>query len=211
MENKAKVLIAIPNMGSIHPLLVMRLMEWFTRPSEGVAEMQLFMPANRIPHDSARNFCVLHMLNNTDATHLLFIDSDTIPPHDAIEKLVAADQPIISGLYPSFLYDNETPETPQRKWVAFVYQLVDNGYKLASVKDGKGICKVDRVGAGCLLVKREVFERMEEKPWFKFQYSSHGVMEFGEDIDFCAKAQRMGYDILAHFDVRCRHLKEILL
>lgn len=205
----ARILIAIPNLGAIHPLLVIKLVRWCTMPTKGVSEVSLFMPSNNYPHDSARNFCVEHFLK-TEMTHLLFIDSDVVPPDDALEKLIAADQPFITGLYPSM---RQTPAGEIVKvFNAFVYGDDGNGgYGLLPIMGGEGgIAPIDRAGAGCLLIAREVIEKVGQ-PWFKFQYRENGIMYFGEDIDFCKKAQDAGYQLYAHADVKCNHFKTIML
>jgi hypothetical protein len=55
------------------------------------------------------------------------------------------------------------------------------------------------VGAGCLLVKTDVFRHLEP-PWFEF------VPGFSEDSYFCAQARRHGFEVLLDFDVQCDHL-----
>jgi len=206
---KAKVLIAIPNLGSIHPLLVMRLLQWATMPTEGVEEVSYFMPTGRIPHDNARNFCVLHFLK-TDFTHLFFIDNDVVPPPDALAKLVAADKPVVSGLY-NHMRAEDGEEEPVKRWCVFVYgERPNNGWGLIPVQQGAGLVPIKRAGGGCLMIKREVIEKVGA-PWFRFQYHEYGLMHYGEDIDFCAKAEKAGFEIFAHFDVKCKHLKEIFI
>lgn len=207
--NKAKVLIAIPNLGSVHPLLVMRLLRWATAPTAGVEQVSFFMPTGKIPHDSARNFCVLHFAQ-TDNTHLFFIDNDVVPPEDALEKLVAADKPVISGLYHHMRQDDRFEE-PVKKWCVFRYGQDHKGdYGLQPVEDGFGVVPIKRAGAGCLLIRRDVLEAVGY-PWFRFKYHEYGVMQYGEDIDFCQKAEKAGFELFAHFDVKCKHLKEIFI
>lgn len=207
---QARILIAIPNLGAVHPLLVMKLVKWFTAKINGVEQLSLFMPSNNIPHDSARNFCVQHFLK-TDMTHLFFIDSDVVPPDDALEKLVAADKQFITGLYPSMRMDNNKNQAV-KVYNAFVYgDDGQGGYGLIPIMDGEGgVVPIDRAGGGCLLISREVIEKVGE-PWFKFQYHSSGIMYYGEDIDFCKKAQDAGFQLFAHLDVKCNHFKNIML
>lgn len=203
-----KILIAVPNLGSVHPLLVMRLLRWATMPVAGVDQVSFFMPTGIIPHDSARNFCVQHFLN-TDCTHLFFIDSDVVPPEDALEELIAPDLPVISGLYKAMKQDKDGNLVP--KWTVYTYGQDENGdYGLMTAADGRGICQISRAGAGCLIIRRDVLEAIGA-PWFRFQYDEKGNMHIGEDIAFCANVERVGFSVYAHFDVRCKHLKEIFI
>lgn len=49
--------------------------------------------------DEARNGVVRAFLAIPEASHLLFLDDDVLPPEDAIVRLMAHDVPIISGIY----------------------------------------------------------------------------------------------------------------
>lgn len=44
----------------------------------------------------ARNMCIEYAMQ-TEATHLLFIDADILPPRDVIAKLLAVDHPAVGG------------------------------------------------------------------------------------------------------------------
>jgi len=207
-----KILIAVPNLGAVHPKLVMKLLRWSTIPTKGVEQVAIFLPTGHIPHDSARNFCVNHMLNNTDATHLFFLDNDVLPEDDCLEKLVEANKDIVSGLYPSMRQVPRTGETV-KVFNAFRYGQVgeDGDYGLVPIMSGEGaVIPISRAGGGCLLIKREVLEKVGA-PWFKFQYNADGTLSHGEDIDFCRKAEQAGYQLFAHLDVKCGHVKEITL
>ena len=48
---------------------------------------------------------------------------------------------------------------------------------------------------GVMMVKREVFEKVEQ-PWFAIPYSTTGGHYIGEDVFFCRKAREAGYEIL---------------
>ena len=66
------------------------------------------------------------------------------------------------------------------------------------------IVECDVIGMGFTLIKREVFEAIDE-PYFYFE---HGRVENGvsEDFYFCEKARSAGYKIAVHTGVLCKHL-----
>ena len=147
--------------------------------------------------DKVRNNAVKNCLSG-DYTHLFFLDDDTLPRPDAILRLLKHDLPIVSGLY----CRRSEPHYPiiinmnrdNRKVLGFTYP-----YEMNPPKDKLVEC--DAVGAGCLLIKREVFEKMPQ-PWFKVgQYH-------GEDIYFCLQAKEAGYKILVDTGVECMHVVE---
>ena len=91
-------LVCIPTRSTVHALTmasVFRTCAGFPGP----VGFQTFIAQ---PVDHARNLCVRHFLAGT-WTHLFFVDSDIELPDDALLRLLAADVPIASGLYPLHL------------------------------------------------------------------------------------------------------------
>jgi len=87
----------------------------------------------------------------TDADYIFWIDDDTVPPHDAIYKLLKSGHEFISGIY--FL--GAEPYNP----IAYVrnpqgfYNAIDDWQEGA-------IMEVDSVGMGCALIHRSVYEKI---------------------------------------------------
>ncbi|GAI66965.1 unnamed protein product, partial [marine sediment metagenome] len=69
----------------------------------------------------------------------------------------------------------------------------------ATLEGNDGLVKIGGAGAGFLLVKREVFEKIPY-PWFSFERG-------GEDLYFCDKARRHGFEIWADMSVLLGHLR----
>jgi GT2 family glycosyltransferase len=129
------------------------------------------------------------------------VDSDTIPPEDALDKLLELDVPIATGI---------TPIIKGNKPYANVYIHagdVEHPYPIA--KTPMGIFEVVGCGASCLLIRRDVLEKME-KPWFKSLEFDNGAV-CSEDLFFCEKAIQAGFTITAHSGVRCGHAKTIIV
>lgn len=168
----------------------------------------------------ARNLLVQEALKS-DATHILFIDSDMGFPMDAIKRLLSHDKDIVGVPYPM----RRPP-----------YELV--GLPLVVSADGgySDLTAMEFLGCGLLLIKATVF-RSINAPWFFETYdyprpskfcqfrdslkdmfpgmpssvldsiliseavrnwiceSSEIVAMRSEDIAFCEKARRYGFDI----------------
>ena len=144
--------------------------------------------------DRARNQLIERMLDHPiDPTHLFFLDADIVPPSDALLRLLAHDLPIVSGLYRKRL--------PPHEPMAFTYR----GRILRPIPaKGPRLRKVDVVGGGCLLIRREVFEKVRS-PWFTSEWRRDGHLS--EDFSFCEKARKVGYRIAVDTAVRPLHLE----
>ena len=204
MAEKGRVMIAVPNLGRIDTRLVMKLLRWQAMPANW-SQVTIVAPIGHIPHDSARNYCVDQFLA-TDDTHLFFLDDDVIPPVDALEKLLDANVSVISGLYPSEWFNNDTGKIEKRN---NVFKEIRKDGELVEAK-GRGVGEIMSCGGGCLLIERHVLSVMKA-PWFKFHYDEKGLMNVGEDVDFGKKLKAMGVPLHAHFDVQCNHVKQIIL
>lgn len=107
----------------------------------------------------ARNLIVERFLRETNASHLLFWDDDVLVPSGALFQLLDDDAPIVSGFYTS----RQAPVQP----IAY-RRHGKTGHRYQPVMPlHPGKFLVDGCGAGFLLIRREVFERLSV-PWFQF-------------------------------------------
>jgi hypothetical protein len=146
--------------------------------------------------------------NHPEVTHIFFLDNDVIlenniNPIDALNKLLALDLPIVSGVIRTkkidveiMLYKKAPPEVI-KKIGELNYKAVE-----ALIDDGSGIMEVDACGAGFLLIKKEVFTKIP-RPWFQITSTNDGLTE---DIEFCNRITKAGEKIYAYLPVRLSHL-----
>lgn len=197
------LLIAVPTMGSIHNMLVERLLRWSK-------DCPNFYFTNRVaPTDRARNEIVQFFLAQPHLTHLMMVDSDTIPPIDAPQKMLLHDLPFVTALTPIMSQDKETGG----------YQFFDNCFlEPERDKDGNiikthiaqrdtGIKEIFRCGAACMMIHRDVLENIPA-PHFKFEYNAnHTLHTRSEDIYFTDLMREHGYDLYADTSIYCHHEK----
>ncbi len=161
------------------------------------------MPIAGMPYDHARNAAVQQFLK-TDCSHLFFLDSDVVAPSDAILRLLARGQPLISGMY------------CRRSPPHGVPVAIKDGNWVTQFRPGD-VVSVDFVGAGCMLVHRSVFEQLPPsdaargKHWFDWRVDMAGLTPQGEavseDFRFCHQVRtQLGLKILLDTSVVCRHI-----
>jgi hypothetical protein len=137
-------------------------------------------------------------------------DTDTVFPVGTVSRLIDSGKQIISGLV---MVDSSPP-------IPMMYRrLADVGFGIgmfsAITEWDEKIIKVDSVGAGCLMVHRDVYIDIESRlsnraaPWF--QESVVGTQLIGEDFTFCMRAASIGYSIFVNTSVFVGHVKTRVL
>lgn len=197
-DDKPRVLLSLPTTGWVRTELLNRLPAWL-----GSGEVAgIYTTLEVKPVTPARNRIVSRFLE-TDLEYLWMVDSDTVPPKGALEKLLEDDKDVVSGIVPVL---KQTEQGRMR--YPSVYRGSEESYTTANF-DEQGLKKVDAVGAACMLVKREVLEALDA-PWFEPELSGSSLRrKVGEDVGFCQKAQEAGFEVWADFDIPCDHHKEI--
>ena len=121
--------------------------------------------------------------------YLLFCDIDTIPPVDAIQKLMDADKDIITGLTTSRLdksvlafWKNGCPEQDQKR---------------EFLKNSPEIVEIDGAGLYLTLIKRPVLE--------KILFNWNSIID---DAEFYMRARVLGYKIFMHKGILCKHYRD---
>ena len=141
-----------------------------------------------------------------DFTHYLFIDSDVVPTVKAIENLLEYDLDIVSAAYKS--------REQGYSFVGGLFKHTEDGYFKDALKlksDSTGLMEVDWVGGGCVLVKKEVFEKTPY-PWFRYPIKEivkdgrvHKKLIY-EDVGFCMNVKEAGFKIYMDCDTTVKHL-----
>lgn len=156
----------------------------------------------------ARNTLVAKFLNNPDSTHLMFVDADIGWEPWHLLVMLNRDVDVIGGLYPM--------KTLPVKWVV-------NGFEGAE-EGPDGLQEVSKTGTGFMLVKRHVFEKLNEHPAVKpfnndiglpkeldrhlKTYYDTAVREnryYSEDWTFCENWRDLGGKIWVDKRVLLRH------
>jgi glycosyltransferase involved in cell wall biosynthesis len=146
------------------------------------------LPYTRI--DVARNKFAMHMLNS-DFTHLVMLDVDHEHHANVVKRLVrrVEEDParlVVSGLN----FRRGQPYEP----IAFVCRDQAT-YSVADWAPGEMI-PVDLIGCGCVIISREVFERLPGPPWFWNDYGGAALDNWpGEDIVFSRLCRQKGIEL----------------
>jgi hypothetical protein len=135
----------------------------------------------------ARNYLVDEFIHRSDCTHLLFIDSDiNFDPRDVI-ALLALDRDVIGGPYPKKAIKWKSVKKAIEKNPTIEPQLLEKvtgDYVFNPVKGTANFSvteplSVMEIGTGFMMVKREVFAKMEtEYPMIRYKPDHVGQAHF---------------------------------
>lgn len=173
--------------------LGLRAMRW-------PGKFQVPMLLAGMPYDMARNTACMHALD-LGADYMFFLDSDVVVPPDTIERLIALNMPITSGMY----CRRSPPE-------GVPVMIRDGQWITEFPKDA--LLEVDLVGAGCLLIHTDVLRALPPqrpgKHWFDWRVDMKSVMPAGEclseDFTFNVHARRHGFKTVVDTSIQCRHI-----
>jgi GT2 family glycosyltransferase len=199
----SRVLACITTREGNPPLLLKEMLETACRAAADAGHAAfLSIPEDRYSVAACRNRAVNDLLKS-DCSHILFVDDDVYVPPQTIVELLKMERQVAAGVYPSI----------KKQYPA---DLKAETYIVAG-KNGawyrkwfSGVRNVDVVGAGCLMIRKDVFN-VVKFPWFRWP---EGVVDGqhivkSDDLDFCERCKANGIEVWANGDVRCGHVKAV--
>jgi len=197
--------------------------EWAVRFRHLQFPPYCYMMNSNQPYDTAREMCTRGVLEK-DVEWVFHLDTDTLIPVNAVPVMIEwakkFDLPIVSGLYwakkPGIPMPCAWYKTGENKEANRTEFQPLNIKPHLSDPNKQPLVKVDVVGAGCLLVKADVFKKLDEsdpkKPYFQWGLGRKDINGFplpqmSEDFYFCMRAIDE-LDIHPHVAsaIRCEHI-----
>lgn len=200
--------------------------------NSGYPTYWMFLP-NESLIQRGRNFCVDYFLNNSECTHLMFVDSDIVFPPGSVKRLLEYDKDIIAAPYPKKYIDwgniynamkaNHilSADDIKKFGASYVINLIGNDTGQHTT-DAEGLLEVAHVGTGFMMIKREVFAKLEPHmnkaraanfgkfdkwytEYFKTAVGTEGVF-LSEDWFFCEEYRKIGGKVHLVPDINLDHI-----
>lgn len=122
-------------------------------------------------------------------THILWIDSDMLFPHDTLTRLLAHNVECVG-------VNARMRQAP--------YQLTaksDPGHRLDTNEHSSGLEKVHSIGLGVVLLDLAAVRRIRKRPYFNFEWVANKGVYRGEDFYFGEKLKRAGTTLYVDHDL----------
>jgi hypothetical protein len=183
-----------------------------------------------------RNLCVANFLNEK-YSHLLFIDADIDFESKTIFKMLELDREVIAVPYPMktlnwdriYKFKGDIKDSNELSHTGFTYPIKVQDKDNIKVKDD--IMEVTHAPAGCMLIKRQVFDKMIEKypelrisqptimngeakdkenlwNFFDTYHDLENKKYYGEDFGFCKKWTDIGGKCYCYIGDYITHIGE---
>jgi len=185
-----------------------------------------------------RNLCVSGFIES-NCTHMLFVDSDILFNAESIFKMIERDKDVIAIPYPlktlmwdkafKKMQDGEIKKPDDiRKWLHTYPMKIEN---MNNINVERGVIEVTHSPTGCMLIKRQVFDKMikaypdkqivqktvingkyVDKPhmwnFFDTIHDPKTKTYLGEDFSFCKLWREIGGKCHAFIDDPIAHIGE---
>jgi len=190
------IAICVPIARELHPDFAFSLMQW-TGSISASAPRPRIVEMRGHPVDYARNKIVEQACAIEEVTHLMWIDDDMAFEPDAIPRLLAHDLPIVGGL----CFGRRHPYPP-----ILLYKpretLGEGGTYRYRYDYPEGLVEVDATGFAFILVRKEVFEKIDEE----LKEPIFAERAQGEDTSACERIRQVGYKIMVDTSIKIRHM-----
>jgi hypothetical protein len=134
----------------------------------------------------ARNMCASIFLKS-DATHLLFIDSDIQFIPEQLFKMIQTKNDFVCGIYPKKNIQWQQVKDAVLNGVS-IDQLQTAGSEFLVIfnttipKTSEGLVEIERAGTGCMMISRKVFDNLSDKVnSFRIEAPVNSNVKFGQD------------------------------
>jgi len=138
---------------------------------------------------------------------ILYVDSDIVPPKDALANLLSHGKDVCFGYYTKGSRDDGRTclfEAGRNAYDSYI--LKDELHELRD--DGTYLLEVRGSGFGFALIRTGVFGKIGE-PWFEYVWNRRG-RKLSEDYSFCTKCRNAGIKLYTDTRVDCMHVKQVL-
>lgn len=192
-SSKPRVMIAVPCFGSAS-IKFYGMLDALRSYNDGTDKVISYM-ADSMTYTARINLAQAALDANAD--YVLWIDSDMVFPANSLERLLAHDEDMVTGLY-FMRRGNHAP---------VIYSEVTEDGRVVNYSKypQNALIEVAGCGFGMVLMKTDVIRRVvQESSGYTFQ----PIPKLGEDLSFCLRFRNAGGRIWCDTTLKLGHMGE---
>lgn len=194
--NQIKLMIAIPTLDYIHYKFVESLTNLSYHLSDlGIDHDILFKPSTLVY--MGRDW-LAKRAREGDYTHVLWLDADMVFDNDIFELLYETEADMACGLFRSRHDNKRAYALFSSLYPATRYEALESNPELLN-----DILHVEACGFGCVLMTKEVIERVLDT---NDNTCFMPTRLLGEDLAFCERVRNLGIDIVCNPKAEVGHI-----
>lgn len=201
VKKPVKVMVAIPNQGEITQDVCLQLVDMMAQ-SFVTKKYIIDMRFSKVTNIDYNRNTIVKMFLNSDNQYLLMMDYDNPCLKNPLDLLDLKKDIMI---YPTLMSKMTDSGEPSINYNVFLKE--GKQWRTQRMTPGKPLMRYDAGGSGCILIKRKVLENIQAP--FLSKMKKDGTRDVGSDIWFCERARVKGFEIWAHWEYACKHLKRI--
>jgi choline kinase len=178
----SKIAILVPTRDSMYSHFSYCLNQLIKVSTQLGLDVYVFYDSSTVLLNQRNN--LIKMALELDAKYSLWLDSDMVFPSSTLTRLLSHKKDIIGCNYMRRSLPLKTVTyTDIRNWNSWVPLETD-----------EDIIEVDGTGMGCLLMKTEIFTKLQ-KPYFSFTYQPISDDHLGEDFTLLQNLKKLNYKV----------------
>ena len=188
-----KICVGIPTNRQFQPETVLSLARMIAHTRGFGHDLFITIPTEGFNVAENRNYTVAQAIKN-NCNYILFSDDDMEYPEDTLERLLSHDKDAIGTLY-----------NVRRLPSAYVIQYGEEIKNDEEAKRQTKPFKCEAIGTGMLLVKTDIFKKLQS-PLFGYKWYDNGMVKMSTDWFLCEKIRQAGYEIWCDPTITIKHI-----
>ena len=183
-----KLLIAVPSIDMVHAEFVQSLVGLIQRLHRDGIEADFKMITGTLVY-AAREKLALHAINN-NYTDILWLDADMVFDDELLYDLQFAHKSFVSGIARARRYPYVSCLFSDLDYIKRIEEIPSDTFRIAGC------------GFACVLMKVDILRRVREK----YNTCFLPMLDMGEDLAFCKRADSIGVPLWAEPAVKIGHI-----
>ena len=207
MPDRPGCMVAVLTQGTVRAEMMLTMVQW---AQNGGWHMYLAATDTKPTTDNRNRICAGFLEMEQAPDVLLMIDEDIFVrrcPVPLVHDMMAPDSAydVVGLMCPTWRPDRSASEP-----ILWAAHNLDGETLVQNIDlNAQGLCEVDLVGSGAILIRRRVLEHPDMRAPFMDVFDADGLRKRGHDYEFCIRAKAAGFRVWLARDYVCGHSRQL--